>query len=378
MGVAASDVQSFEIRHGISAYLCRWSGCVSAGFRTDAERTRHETSHTRQFRCPDPSCGFAINGFASRHALRKHMLKYHTGVEELILPDFPIQTPKSGGPLPSSNMAEDRETIGMTAAGGKTTEGQTEDLRLYDILQRKRISNPLFDNLRDTPPLHLRCQPHPEVVDYDVCMHRYCTKVAQSLLPRVGCPALDSCYKIASICQDCRTHLELEVDHGQTWQNGSSANQGHHIHDLVFSSNDRNSIEMNTVWNEKYKFLCSSVTCAATAYVRLRVPVLNMEWVRLLTDSHLMTERAIEMIRTTPRLAGYPIPQPGDVLGDLLKYIQNCWVHPARLILDRNKRFMTRFGEGGIAFRDMLQRLGFTKTVSGAAIADAIEMLIHT
>ena len=89
------DIHKFKLRHGKSAFLCRWSGCIwaSAGFQSTAEREKHETTHTRRFRCSDPSCDFAQNGFSSRHALKKHTLKYHTRAEDLILPAFPI--PKS-------------------------------------------------------------------------------------------------------------------------------------------------------------------------------------------------------------------------------------------------------------------------------------------
>ena len=95
--ITLEDIQKFKIRHSQSAYLCRWSGCLwaSAGFASTAEREKHETTHKQQFRCSDPSCDFANNGFASRHALRKHNLKYHTRVEDHVLPVFPISEVQS-------------------------------------------------------------------------------------------------------------------------------------------------------------------------------------------------------------------------------------------------------------------------------------------
>lgn len=97
MTANSDNVHKFKIRHSKSAFLCRWSGCIwaSAGFQTIAEREKHETMHTQRFRCSDPSCEFAENGFSSRHALKKHTLKYHTRAEDLVLPPFPIQKNRS-------------------------------------------------------------------------------------------------------------------------------------------------------------------------------------------------------------------------------------------------------------------------------------------
>ena len=90
MTVSLEDIQKFKVRHGKSAYLCRWNGCAGAsvGFQSIAEREKHETAHKQQFRCSDPSCDFANNGFSSRRALRKHNLKYHIRAEDHDLPNF--------------------------------------------------------------------------------------------------------------------------------------------------------------------------------------------------------------------------------------------------------------------------------------------------
>jgi hypothetical protein len=93
----AADLDRFIHRHRSAAYCCRWSRCMraSTSFQTPTERADHENSHKKQFRCSDPTCDFANNGFASRGALRGHMLKYHTKEEDLVLPEFSLRGSKS-------------------------------------------------------------------------------------------------------------------------------------------------------------------------------------------------------------------------------------------------------------------------------------------
>jgi len=91
MGVSPNDLHDFKFRYGSGAYLCRWSGCVwsSAGFRSSAERMKHETYHEQRFRCSDPTCDFASSGFVSRQALRNHHQRYHVSLDDVVLPKFP-------------------------------------------------------------------------------------------------------------------------------------------------------------------------------------------------------------------------------------------------------------------------------------------------
>jgi hypothetical protein len=97
MKINATDLERFIHRHRSAAYCCRWSGCMwaSTGFQTSTERADHENSHKKQFRCSDPTCDFANNGFASRGALRRHVLKYHTKEEDLALPEFSLRGSKN-------------------------------------------------------------------------------------------------------------------------------------------------------------------------------------------------------------------------------------------------------------------------------------------
>ena len=96
MDIDMADLDQFNRRHRSTAYCCRWTGCIwaSTGFQTSQQRADHEMSHRKQFRCSDSTCDFAHNGFASRDALRRHTLKYHSKEEDLVLPEFPLRRPR--------------------------------------------------------------------------------------------------------------------------------------------------------------------------------------------------------------------------------------------------------------------------------------------
>lgn len=107
MTATSDNVHKFKIRHSKSAFLCRWSDCIwaSAGFQSISEREKHEIiMHIQRFRCSDPNCEFAQNGFSSRHALKQHALKYHTRTEDLVLPAFAIPKSRLEKPLEDSNV----------------------------------------------------------------------------------------------------------------------------------------------------------------------------------------------------------------------------------------------------------------------------------
>jgi hypothetical protein len=110
LGVCKEKIEEFKSRHGASAYLCRWRGCVwaSTGFRTEEERANHERSHKTYYRCPEPDCDNAVGRFSSRQALQRHKEKYHTRVEDISLPQFPLQ--ESKGSLSHGQSLHQRQT----------------------------------------------------------------------------------------------------------------------------------------------------------------------------------------------------------------------------------------------------------------------------
>ena len=117
---------------------------------------------------------------------------------------------------------------------------------------------------------------------------------------------------------------------------------------------------------ETYAFQCSSPTCSATTFVRLRLPVLSNEHVRLLTEKTLLNQRAEDVIKSEPaRFEGHQKPTPVDVLSDLRSYLRaSVGRQEPRPIKIDNKRFSLRFGKDGQACKDVLNFLGFTYEVS--------------
>lgn len=87
-GIDATLVREFKNIYGDSALLCRYRPCPrgSVGFSRVRDRDRHESSHTRKFRCEDAACEFHDSGFSTKSALQKHTQMYHRKIDEIVLP----------------------------------------------------------------------------------------------------------------------------------------------------------------------------------------------------------------------------------------------------------------------------------------------------
>jgi len=87
-GINPTIVSEFKKTYGESAFLCRYSPCPRAtlGFSNNREREKHESSHTRKFKCADSSCEFYESGFSTKATLQKHNEIYHRKIHDFILP----------------------------------------------------------------------------------------------------------------------------------------------------------------------------------------------------------------------------------------------------------------------------------------------------
>jgi len=204
------------------------------------------------------------------------------------------------------------------------------------------------------------------------CQHVYVTKTNQSFLPppdqRRG-PG--TTYKVAAVCSRCRYHLQVLVTYtAATGQH--SQNQPDHIHHLVYRSGRQRGgpsgeeITPKGQRAETFHYECSYLTCSAVVSLRVVSPLLDAEWVRLLTDPELLKQRTEEAIATYPdRLEGIARPLPINVLANLRTYISNA-LHDGqrnRSISAVNKRFVVCFGVEGKPCKDLLEFLGFRTKV---------------
>jgi ubiquitin carboxyl-terminal hydrolase 25 len=162
-------------------------------------------------------------------------------------------------------------------------------------------------------------------------------------------------------------HVELEVNYAVRWESEPCPNATRPLHHLVHSpwregvAKNESGLGRTQATIETLAFECSSSTCSATVFVRLKPPVLSDEHIRLLTDRELLNQRTEEAMGSEPaRYEGHKKPCPVEVLSDLRSYLTNSFQREkARLIKGDNKRFALRFGIDGEPCKDLLSFLGF-------------------
>jgi hypothetical protein len=90
VGFTQADLEKFHLENGKGAYICSFRGCPrsSDGFPSKAEREKHESYHSRPYRCNETNCDFSTIGFATRRSLQKHSQTYHTTIEQSLVPRF--------------------------------------------------------------------------------------------------------------------------------------------------------------------------------------------------------------------------------------------------------------------------------------------------
>lgn len=141
-----------------------------------------------------------------------------------------------------------------------------------------------------------------------------------------------------------------------------------HVHHLVYKSGRQKGSRMAEEVTEKgqvvetYHFQCSHASCSAMVSLRILSPLINPQFLELLSDPARIRERAEEAIADQPeRLEGMAIPTPITVLDNLRLYLHNA-LHSherSKAISSANKRFMLSFGLEGTACKEILEFLGF-------------------
>lgn len=255
---------------------------------------------------------------------------------------------------------------------GKTAPRLVQDIQDYDPAHPPGTGRNL---LSDVPPVyyHQHYNGPQDFISPSACRHKYVRKDMQSFLSQpeqrrnAGTPS-----RVSAICTRCRSHLQMAVTYagglGQPIQSLSG-----HVHHFVYKSGrQRSGVSPAEVTPkgqvvESFQYECSYLSCSAAVSVRVLGPVLTDRWVRLLTDTDLLAERADEAIAAHPeRMEGIARPLPINVLTNLRIYIANALTDAQRSksISAINKRFMACFGVEGRPCQELLESLGFTYKVN--------------
>ncbi|KAF3490497.1 ubiquitin-specific protease [Arthroderma uncinatum] len=243
---------------------------------------------------------------------------------------------------------------------GKTAPRLIQDVLCYDPASPSR---PKFNPLKDLPAIFYDEATYVDQADPDGCPHRYITKPHQSVLPSTEKQRVPGArYKVSSICQKCRLHLEL----GIVFKNQLACGTGS-LHHLTYSHKEstdrlRNSFQTKGQPLEVYVYTCAHTGCSASVHLKLSAPLLTPDWVDLLTNEDTLKQRVDDALALEPeRLEGIGRPLPLTVLTHLKTYIDNA-LHDEqrnRSINLANKKFTVCFGSGGEPCKPLFEYLGF-------------------
>lgn len=166
----------------------------------------------------------------------------------------------------------------------------------------------------------------------------------------------------------CRCHLQAVVNYAS----GVAQANHQHIHHFIYKSGKQvggPSHEETTPKGqvaEIYRYECSYITCDVRLSLQITSPLLNENYVRLLTDPDVLQKRANEaMAAHADRMEGMAAPDPLTVLMTLRAYLSNALRdgQQSKTISAVNKRFMNSFGNEGQPCRNLLEFLGFSAKV---------------
>ncbi|KIV95527.1 hypothetical protein, variant 1 [Exophiala mesophila] len=252
----------------------------------------------------------------------------------------------------------------MTLAG-RTAPAFLQDLTLYTPW-----SPDVPNLLAESPLIFSQSQHLGENVPLGSCRHRFSLKPRQSRLPELDeRPGPETVWTVAAFCSSCRLHLHLKVDYTVRFEDRPCPTPDHPLHHLV-RYELQEPLEKNA-WRQQigstaeiYTYRCSALRCSVLVTVRVTPPVLRPYDVQVLTDPGLLRQRTDDAFRKQEgSTEGMKYPNPTDVLCDLRSYLKNSWrakQDPKYASINvSNKRFIVRFGPGGVACKDVLEHLGF-------------------
>jgi len=188
------------------------------------------------------------------------------------------------------------------------------------------------------------------------CSHALITQYDRSRIPELDeRPDLGTVWKVAAVCRECRCQLSVVISFGESVEHVlfPCPNREFPLHHF------RRQLPSDGAADDGcktcYSFECTSPHCRARLEVEIRLPILDHNDIRLLTDRNLLKARfqaalvsnpnaqAVEPIQVLTTLRAY--------IGDSLKETGNDHF-PAM-----NKRFMVSLGDDS---RELITRFGFS------------------
>ena len=173
-------------------------------------------------------------------------------------------------------------------------------------------------------------------------------------------PTGDSLYKLAVVCQKCRIHADIQINHSDS-ENPcpASSHPLHHFQTVP-------SLELITPKRVRYVWRCSVAECHANLFIHFRLPRLSDSELDLLVNPELLKKRYDDLIQEDPKREGIRLATQTDALQRLRKYVNDSLNpnHTKRQFPSHNKRFQEAFGIDGRDSHGLLERLGFKYDVS--------------
>ncbi|KAF2717641.1 cysteine proteinase [Polychaeton citri CBS 116435] len=238
---------------------------------------------------------------------------------------------------------------------GKTAPRLAHDFKLFDPLNAEvKILSDQTILATDHPSRN----PHPRA-----CRHDYAIKHGQSTLPPEDLRSRDAVepFKAAVVCKKCRIHAEVVID--LVGALDPCPNSDFPVHHFQRTPGD--DVESQTLL--RYVWRCSGPACNAVLWIDYRMPRLDEEAVRLLTQTDVLNARFHDIMKRDPERDGMRQATPMDVLTRLRRYMHDASKpeHSKREFPANNKRFMEAFGYNGADCRYVLENIGFKYAMTG-------------
>jgi ubiquitin carboxyl-terminal hydrolase 25/28 len=208
-------------------------------------------------------------------------------------------------------------------------------------------------------------------------------KPEQSALPGEVPLVHGPVYRVASVCQECRWHVDIVVDVCDKGAKSTPCRQftAWQLHHFVFQGEEKpkglqnggHHPSSNLDVRRIFKFACSAPECPAQVLIHMRPPVFKDEYIDLLTSKTHLRNR----LETAKQLGGdrdfTQVARPVDALDYLTTYLNDS-LKPkqgkARIPV-LNRMFMKTFGKD---CDQVLKTLGFTSDVDEAADGSRVEV----